>query len=138
MIPNLFRRDFIINNFNEEINKFSNCLNKTIIMSSKLFFKRDITRLKREYSYDNINNTINVDNILQYNEKEYSKVEDNILISKSMNSLTAIEKSVILLSFKDDLKRFEIAQKLNIRENRVSKIKTRALNKMKLYIKGDI
>lgn len=125
-------------NYKEE--RFDSFLNKTIILASKKFFKKQM------------HITINEKNIVNYEEdsqflgdfsalnssfSSIDLIDTTIELNSALQSLSAIEQSVIFLLFHEDLSHDEVANVLKIYSKTVYKIKSRALNKLKRYFKED-
>lgn len=126
------------NDFKEE--RFDSFLNKTIILASKKFFKNQM------YITTNEKNTINdVENsqflggfsALNNSFSSIDLIDATFELNSALQSLSAIEQSVIFLLFHEDLSHNEVANVLKIYLKTVYKIKSRALNKLKMYFKED-
>lgn len=61
---------------------------------------------------------------------------NNYVLNCGIESLSAIERTVIFLCFKKCYTTAEISNMINIREQSVSRIKRRALGKLKMFMKG--
>ena len=59
-------------------------------------------------------------------------------MNNAMKSLSAIEQAVIFLLFQEDLSQEEAGKILEICSKSVSRIKLRAIGKLKKYLKGDL
>ena len=116
--------------------KFDSFLNKTIILSSKDYFKRTMNRIDKErtivddeeYSsviYEKINST-----------SEFDKIDTKMELNTALNCLSEIEQAVIFLLFNEEISRSEIAEILKIYDSTVSKIKRRAIDKLRKYLDG--
>ena len=122
------------NNDNEKI--FDSFLNKTIILSSKDYYRRNMNISNNEVSsniYDE-EYTRDIFDILSSSIVE--NVELNIELSTAIKSLSAIEQSVIFLLYNEGLTHAETAEILKIWRESVDRIKKRALNKMKKKMGG--
>ena len=123
------------NNFKEE--RFDSFLNKTIILSSRTFFKKQMNIINKERiivddeDYSDFLNGFNVP------FDTFSNIDMLLELNKALKSLTAIEQSVIFLLFKEDFSQSEAATILDICSKSVSRIKLRAIEKLKKYLKGD-
>ena len=117
--------------------KFDSFLNKTIILSSKDYFKRTMNRIDKErtivddeeYSsviYEKINST-----------SEFDKIDTKMELKTALNCLSEIEQAVIFLLFNEELTQKEAADILEIYSKTVSKIKIRAIEKLKKHMEGD-
>ena len=60
-------------------------------------------------------------------------IDLSLQLKNALKSLTAIEQSVIFLLFQEELSQNEAAQILEIYSKTVSKIKIRAIEKLKKY-----
>ena len=63
---------------------------------------------------------------------------DNLELENALGSLSAIEQSVIFLLFKEELSQEEAAKILEICSKSVSRIKLRAINKLRKYLQGGL
>lgn len=121
--------------------KFDSFLNKTIIMSSKTYFKKQMDIIDKEKSiiddedyYDFLGEFAELNNSLS----AIDKIELKLQLKDALKSLSNIEQSVISLLFEDDLTQQEVAEILKIYSKTVSKIKLRAIKKLRKSLKGDI
>ena len=100
--------------------KFDSFLNKTIILSSKDYFKRTMNRIDKErtivddeeYSsviYEKMNST-----------SDFDKVDTKMELKTALNCLSEIEQAVIFLLFNEELTRNETAEILKLYESTVS------------------
>lgn len=119
-----------------EEEKFDSFLNKTIILSSKDYFKRTMNRIDKErtivddeeYSsviYEKMNST-----------SDFDKVDTKMELKTALNCLSEIEQAVIFLLFNEELSQEEVADILKIYYTTVSKIRKRAIEKLKLLLEG--
>ncbi len=126
------------NNYNEE--KFDSYLNKSIILYSKAYFKKQVNMENKEKAImDDEDYTSFIQDFIMINSA-FSAVDDivnNIELNNALKSLSAIEQSVIFLLFHEDLSQEEAARILEIYSKTVSKIKIRAINKLKKILKGE-
>ena len=120
-----------------EEEKFDSFLNKTIILSSKDYFKRTMNRIDKErtivddeeYSsviYEKMNST-----------SDFDKVDTKMELKTALNCLSEIEQAVIFLLFNEELTQQEAADILEVYSKTVSKIKIRAIEKLKKHMEGD-
>lgn len=127
------------NNYKEE--KFDSFLNKTIIFSSRTYFKKQMNIIKKENTIlDNEDFSSFVQGFIDLN-CPYSSIDDvdyRVTLANAMYSLSAIEQAVIFLLFERELTQNEVAKILKIYSKTVSKIKIRAIKKLKNYMKGDL
>lgn len=121
--------------------KFDSFLNKTIIMSSRKYFLKTMSRIDKERTivddeeYSSyINDYINSKSVFTTLEDANTKME----LSAALNCLSDIEQAVIFLLFNEELTRNETAEILKLYESTVSKIKRRAINKLKNILDGGI
>jgi len=126
-------------NYNEE--RFDSFLNKTIIYSSKAYFKKQMKQSEKEKII------VNDENYAAFLEKYIAINEENSFIdsidlglqlNNALESLSAIEQSVIFLLFKEELNQEDAAKILEICSKSVSRIKLRAISKLKKYLKEDV
>ena len=123
----------------EKEEKFENFLNKTIVMSSKRYFKKEINISRKEQGFVYQEEFYAfLQDFIDYDTSCYDAVEDKIQLNSALKTLSAIEQAVIFLLFKKELSQDEAADILEICSKSVSRIKIRALNKMKDYLKGDM
>ncbi len=132
------------NVFDEE--RFDSYLNKTIILSSKKYYKKEITKDLSELKIiDDEDYAKYMKNYLKYNIDEvYSKNIDNFIdffndsaLVRALKSLSNIEMTVIFLLFEKQLTSSEASKILKICSDSVTRIKRRALKKIEKYLKGD-
>lgn len=120
--------------------RFDSFLNKTIILSSKYYFKKNMNIANKENTIiDNedfsrfLQGFIGLDSSLV----DINDIELGIELNSALNCLSDIEQAVIFLLFKKELSQAEAAEILEIYSKTVSKIKIRAIEKMRKYMKGD-
>ena len=120
--------------------KFDSYLNKTIILSSKYYFKKQM-KIKgkeqaimddEEYALFLQKFIVEKDNFLSV-----EKVDTSLQLKKALESLSAVEQAVIFLLFEEELTQQEAAEILEVYTKTISKIKIRAINKLKKYLKED-
>lgn len=126
------------NDFQDE--RFDSFLNKTIIYSSKKYFKKQMDIVNNESMImDNENYPELSMNFANLNK--ICDTIDNIDISMQLDdasrSLSAIEQAVIFLLFKKELSQDDAAKILDICSKSVSRIKLRAIEKLKKYFEED-
>ena len=126
--------------FEEE--RFDAYLNKVIIMSSKEYFRKEALHNTRE------SKIIDDENFLEFiNEKtkkeEFNIVEedfieecDNPRLCDAIKQLSEIEQAVVFFIYDKELSREEVALKLDICVDTVSRVKLRAIKKIGKYMKG--
>ena len=133
------------NDFDEE--RFDSYLNKTIILSSRKYYKNEYTKDLQELKIiDDENYSEYIKNYLKYTIDELCQLEniDNFIelcnnsdLILALKSLSNIEMTVIFLCFEKQLTSTEASKILKICSDSVTRIKRRALRKLKKYLKGD-
>lgn len=127
------------NNLNEKEIKFNNFINKTIIMSSKRYFKKECNTYSKEKNIIDNTELSNLLDVFTYsNTSLFENVNSKLELNSALNKLSVIEQTVIFLLFQEDLTQEEASQILEICSKSVSRIKIRALNKLRKYLKGDM
>lgn len=127
------------NNYKQE--RFDSFLNKNIILSSRTYFKKQSNISNKEktivdnedysaYLQDFIASDVNISDI--------DTIDLSLQLNNAIKSLTAIEQSVIFLLFQEELSQDETAKILEIWSKSVSRIKVRAIEKLRKYLKGDL
>lgn len=127
------------NNTQEEKEKrFDNFLNKTIVMSSKRYFKKEMNiNRKEQFIMDDADFSAFLQGFIDSADSSYDDVEKSLQLNSALSTLSVIEQAVIFLLFQEELPQDEAAKILEICSKSVSRIKIRALNKMKKYLEGD-
>lgn len=121
--------------------KIDSYLNKTIILSSKYYFKKQMKMKGREQA---ILNNEEYSLFLQrfITEKDtfssVERVDTSLQLKKALESLSAIEQAVIFLLFQEELTQQEAAEILEVYTKTISKIKIRAINKLKKHLEEDL
>lgn len=126
------------NDYKEE--RFDSFLNKTIILSSRTYFKKQMNTLNKEkVIVDDEDYSAFLQDFINMNNKVYSvsDVDTSLQLQNALKSLSAIEQAVIFLLFEEELTQNEAAEILEIYSKTVSKIKIRAVKKLKKYFEGD-
>ena len=121
--------------------KFNSFLNKTIIMSSKDYFKRTMNRIDKERTIvddEEYSSFINDHIDFAKNTMSYEAIDTKLQLQTAFNCLSEIEQAVIFLLFNEELSRNEIADILKIYDSTVSKIKKRAIDKLRNLLEGGI
>ena len=126
--------------------RFDSFLNKTIILSSKKYYKyestKDLNELKiiddeyyseymKKYLNYNIDETYKLENI-----SSFIDLCNNSTLILALKSLSDIEMTVIFLLFEEQLTSSEASKILKICSDSVTRIKKRALKKLEKYLKG--
>lgn len=120
--------------------RFDSFINKTIILSSKDYFRKQMKNISREQT---IFDDENYESFLQEyisleNGGNFSdNIENQLELHRALKSLTNIEQSVISLLFQKELSRDEAAKILNIYAQSVTRIKIRAVSKLRDHFKED-
>ena len=124
------------NNYKEE--RFDSYLNKIIIFSSKGYFKKQMNINNKERTI--IDDEEDSSALLKAAEMycTIDNIENTIELNNALKSLSAIEQSVLFLLFKEDLSQDDAAKILEICSKSVSRIKLRAIDKLKKYLKEDL
>lgn len=126
------------NDYKEE--RFDSFLNKTIILSSRTYFKKQMNIINKE------NTTLNNENFSTFLQgfidtncpcSDIYDVESRLELNTALSCLSDIEQAVIFLLFHEELSQNEAAEILEIYSKTISKIKIRAINKLRNYMKGD-
>lgn len=121
--------------------KFDSYLTKTIILSSKKYFKKQInTTLKEETIFDNKDYCAFIESFfdIEKSMSDYEKIDMSLSLKDALSTLSAIEQAVIFLLFQEELSQKEAADILEIYSKTISKIKIRAIEKLKKYFKEDL
>ena len=120
--------------------RFDSFLNKTIIYSSKKYFRKQM----REYNIESpIVDDEKFSSFLQSfidltsPSSEIDKLEFQLQFNSALASLSAIEQAVLFLLYNEELSQAETAEILEIYSKTVSKIKIRAVEKLKKYFRED-
>lgn len=120
--------------------KFDSYLNKTIILSSRTYFKKQMNiRGKERTIIDDEDYSSFIQNFMTLNNTSASikDIDTSLQLKNALKSLSAIEQAVIFLLFEEELAQDEAAKILEIWSKSVSRIKIRAIEKLKKYLKGD-
>lgn len=134
------------NNGDLKSKKFSSFLNKTIIFSSKEYYKYEVTRKFKELEIiDDEEHSEYMKEYLKYydevshikNMYDFIEMCDNPVLIHALKSLSEIEKTVIFLLFEEQLTSSEASNILKICSDSVTRIKRRAIEKLKKYLEGD-
>lgn len=130
------------NTFKEE--RLDSFLNKTIILSSKQYYRNEITKDLRELKIidddkygEYINDFIKYDaNVYNFeNIDNFMDLCENPMLISALKSLSDIEMTVIFLLFEKQLTTSESSKILKICSDSVTRIKRRALKKIEKYLK---
>ena len=125
--------------------RFDSYLNKIIILSSKRYYKYEITKDFNELKIiDDENFSEFINEYLKYEKTTYNPESindfieqlDNTALVCALESLSKIEMIVIFLLFEKQLTSSEASKILKICSDSVTRIKKRALKKLEKYLKG--
>ncbi len=120
--------------------KFDSYLNKTIIFSSRTYFKKQMNiRVKERTIVDDEDYSSFIQDFMTLNNTSTSikDIDTSLQLKNALESLSAIEQAVIFLLFEEELSQDEAAKMLEIWSKSVSRIKIRAIEKLKKHLKGD-
>lgn len=144
--PNLNLGGTLMGNDNCKYNRFDSFLNKTIILSSKQFYEREIAKNFNELPIiDDESYNVRLIKYLQYDDigndpkniSDFINLCENPGLVCALKSLSDIEKTVIFLLFEEQLTSKEASKILKICSDSVTRIRRRALKKIEKYMKGD-
>ena len=122
----------------EKEKRFNNFLNKTIILSSKRYFKREVNISNKEQMLVDDNSHTSVLNfVANSTTNDFDLVENCLELNTALSKLSDIEQTVIFLLYNKELSQDEASKILEICSKSVSRIKVRAINKLRKYMKGD-
>lgn len=124
-------------NFQEE--RFDSYLNKTIIYSSKWYFREynKFTNIEKDVDDFDMSSIILNDAFFDSNSYTLDLIDNKLLLKDALNKLSDIEQTVIFLLFQQDLKQDDVANILEIYTRSVRRIEYRALKKLKNYLEGE-
>lgn len=131
----------------EKEKRFDNFLNKTIILSSKKFYKEECLKKGKEIDIlddENFNKYIN--NYIEIYEIEFNcngitdliNKLNNVKLIEALKSLSNIEKTVIFLLFEKELTSSEASKILKICSDSVTRIRRRAIKKIQNHLKEEL
>lgn len=127
------------NNYKQE--RFDSFLNKTIILSSRTYFKKQSNISNKEKTIvDSEDYSAYLQDFIASDAhlSDIDTIDLSLQLKNALKSLTAIEQSVIFLLFQEELSQDEAAKILEIWSKSVSRIKVRAIEKLRKYLKGDL
>ena len=117
--------------------RFNNFLNKTIILSSKRYFKKEVNISNKEQMLVDDNSHTSVLNFVANSATtDFDLVENCLELNTALSKLSDIEQTVIFLLYNKELSQDEASKILEICSKSVSRIKIRAINKLRKYMKG--
>lgn len=130
-----------VRNFEEK--RFDSFLNKTIIYSSKDFYRKQMTISRNEKSLINdeeedIYSDVIDNATLVATDNKDNNIDDVLDLQIAFSTLSAIEQAVIFWIFEMDLTQSDVAKILKIYTRSVRRIEYRALEKIKNILEGDI
>ena len=118
--------------------RFNNFLNKTIILSSKRYFKKEVNISNKEQMLvDDNSHTSVLNSAVNSTIADFDLVENCLELNTALSKLSDIEQTVIFLLYNKELSQDEASKILEICSKSVSRIKVRAINKLRKYMKGD-
>lgn len=133
-----------------EMQKFNNFLNKTILGASKKYYSKELEKRRRELNilddknFENeyekyiINNEDILENQIAQTALDFINLCENFDLLMALKSLSALEQSVIFLLYNKNLSQQKISKILNMNYRSISRIKLRAFDKLKKQLKdGD-
>lgn len=122
----------------EKEKRFNNFLNKTIILSSKRYFKKEVNISNKEQMLvdDNYHTSV-LNAAVNSTITDFDLVENCLELNTALSKLSDIEQTVIFLLYNKELSQDEASKILEICSKSVSRIKVRAINKLRKYMKGD-
>ena len=126
-------------NFYKE-ERFDSFLNKTIILSSRSYFIKQMNLMSKEkVIVDNEDYYTLLHSFIECNRSisDIEKIESKLQFNKALNCLSNIEQAVIFLLFEEELSQKEAARILDLYSKTISKIKIRAINKLRKYYEGE-
>lgn len=122
----------------EKEKRFNNFLNKTIILSSKRYFKKEVNISNKEQMLvDDNSHTSVLNSAVNSTIADFDLVENCLELNTALSKLSDIEQTVIFLLYNKELSQDEASKILEICSKSVSRIKVRAINKLRKYMKGD-
>lgn len=132
-------------NKNCKYDRFNSFLNKTIVLSSKRYYKDENSReLKELMIMDDENYTEYMKEYIKIDDVYNSAIVDNFIdlcdnpvLIRALKSLSNIEMTVIFLLFEKQLTSSEASKILKICSDSVTRINRRALKKLEKFLKGD-
>lgn len=121
--------------------KFDSYLNKTIILSSKYYFKKQMKMKGKEQTIlNNEEHSLYLQKFVTEKDtfSSVERVDISLQLKKALESLSAIEQAVIFLLFQEELTQQEAAEILEVYAKTISKIKIRAIKKLKKHLEEDL
>lgn len=117
--------------------KFNYFLNQTIVGASKDYYKKQMRYDSREMRIiDDESYEEYIGKYVLEDEGDYCAFDENDELNMCVKLLSDIERTVIFLHFVDGYKTNEISRIVNMKEQSISRIKKRSLDKLRKYMKG--
>ena len=108
----------------EKEKRFNNFLNKTIILSSKQFFKKEMNIANKEQMVvDDDSRASVLNSVANSTTNDFDLVENCLELNTALNKLSDIEQTVIFLLYNKELSQDEASKILEICSKSVSRIK---------------
>lgn len=108
----------------EKEKRFNNFLNKTIILSSKQFFKKEMNIANKEQMVvDDDSRASVLNSVANSTTNDFDLVENCLELNTALNKLSDIEQTVIFLLYNQELSQDEASKILEICSKSVSRIK---------------
>lgn len=108
----------------EKEKRFNNFLNKTIILSSKQFFKKEMNIANKEQMVvDDDSRASVLNSVANSTTNDFDLVENCLELNTALNKLSDIEQTVIFLLYNQELSQDEASKILEICSKSVSIIK---------------
>ena len=109
--------------------RFNNFLNKTIILSSKRYFKKEVNISNKEQMLvDDNSHTSVLNSASNSTNNDFDLVENCLELNTALSKLSEIEQTVIFLLYNKELSQDEASKILEICSKSVSRIKIRAIS----------
>lgn len=118
---------------------FDSFLTKTIIMSSKRYFKKTVnTNRKEQTIIETEDFCAFLESTSCFNDSCFDAIDNKLQLNNAIKTLSVVEQAVIFLLFNEELTQEDAAKILEICSKSVSRIKLRAIRKLKEYLEGDL
>lgn len=118
---------------------FDSFLTKTIILSSKRYFKKEVNTNRKEQTIietEDFCAFLEGTNI--FDDSRFDAIDTKLQLNNAVKTLSVVEQAVIFLLFNEELSQEDAAKILEICSKSVSRIKLRAIRKLKEYLEGDL
>lgn len=118
--------------------KFNSYLNKVIPYASKNYYNKQMKTEIRERVILDDENSSEIKGLFDLYDggRPLDKTQELLELKDAMQKLSDIEQTVLFLLFHEDLEPIEASEILKICSKSVSRIKCRALDKLRKYYKG--